>query len=61
MKKMNPSIEIDELYKETRACRNQKLLRADILQLIEWINKFSPDVRQIEIKKITEILAMKLQ
>lgn len=61
MKKMNPSIEIDELYKETRAYRNQKLLRADILQMIEWINKFSPDVRQIEIKKITEILAMKLQ
>ena len=61
MIKMNPSIEIDELYKETRSCEKQDVLREDILHLIRQINTFPPQVRQADIKKIAEILAIKLQ
>ena len=58
---MNPRIEIDEIYKEMMAQKEQNVLYDDLLNRIDWIKKIRPDIRQAEINKLSVILIKELQ
>ena len=58
---MNPRIEIDEIYKEMMAQKEQNVLCDDLLNRIDWIKKIKPDIRQAEINKLSVILIKELQ
>ena len=58
---MNPRIEIDEIYKEMMAQKEQNVLCDDLLNRIDWIKKIKPDIRQAEITKLSVILIKELQ
>lgn len=43
---MNPEIEIDEIYKEMMAQKEQSISDNDLLNRIAWIKQIKPGIRQ---------------
>ena len=58
---MNPEIEIDEIYKEMMAQKEQSISDNDLLNRIAWIKQIKPGIRQKEINKLSIILIKELQ
>lgn len=58
---MNPRIEIDKIYKEMMVQKEQSVSYNDLLNRIVWIKEIKPDIRQVEINKLSIILTKDLQ